>query len=238
MKLGAFICGFLASTTLASASLGGFYVGVGGGYKGVRIKEQSVSNNSGAVLFDQKRFRHSGLVGGMLGWGLQAQCLYGALEIEGFYNGANKKLYKDTSAGINTVERFSMRHNFDYGAAFRFGFTHTFFQCVKILFYARMGLEVGKWSFKYKITDPGLATGRYGTASHINRLSYTPGLGFEVMMGEKFSFRTEVRHVPIFIKHLTIPNVFGGAINANFELSNNHFRVTQNSVIATFVYHI
>lgn len=238
MKIGIMIGGFLASTAVASASLGGFYAGIGGGYNGVRIKEYSISNNSGQYLFDQKRFKGSSLWGGMIGWGLQSNCLYAGIEFETFYNNVERQLYRDISAGINTVEKFHLHHKFQYGAGLRFGFTHTFCNSVKALFFARMGAQIGKWSFKYTVTDPDLPKGKYGRASHINRLSYIPGLGIEVMMGEKFSVRGEVRYVPLFVKRLIIPNVFHGTINANFEDSTNSFRVTQNSAIMTFVYHI
>lgn len=224
-----------SSYAVSNDNFGGFFVAAGGGYNGIRTRLDGTSNVDGSVLFNKKRFNHTGIGGGIVGWGYQCHCIYLGLEVEGMFNNAEQTLLKDNTF---SQERFHSRNTFKYGGGFRFGFRQSYWHMIDILFFGRLGCQAEKWTFRYRITDAGLPGGKFSKSSHINRLNYVPGLGIEVKVWNKFSVRADVRHVPNFFKKLHIGSFTGGGAVAKFEDSRERFRVTQNSFLFTVVYHI
>lgn len=224
-----------ASQAASTRSFKGFYIGATGGYNGIRTKLEGTSNVDGSVHFDKKRFHHTSQWGGIMGWGYDSNCLYLGLEAEGMFNDADQTLLRDNSY---SRESFHARNKFKYGAGVRFGFRQTYGQIINVLFFGRLAGQAEKWTFKYNIKDTGLLSEKYNKSTHIHRLNYTPGLGVEVQVGNKFSIRGEIRHIPNFFRKLHINAFSNQQAIPKYEDSTERFRITQNSILVSIVYTI
>lgn len=176
------------------------------------------------------------MAGLMGGWGIQCHCLYGAVEADWFHNDADKTLITE-KADPSQVERFRLHHESIYGAGLRFGYTPPLSPGMQLLFFVRIGIQVGKWKWQYHIKDAGLPHGKFSKSNHVHKLSYVPGIGAELMIGKHAAIRAEFRYMPTFTKRLKIGAIPPGSAPI-FEHSTLSSRLSQTSALVTVLYHI
>ena len=177
-----------SAVTLSAANANistGFYLGATAGYGATSGKLTGAGVNGAgaqvAVNGSNDIGGNAANIGIIGGYGWVTGCMYYGGEIG--YSFENTKIRDNfnNAANVGTAE---LKRNGYFNAALRGGYLFT----PNTMFYVRLGVNWGKWTFNVPTTPTATLTGSK------NRMSFTPGLGLETAIHKNVYLRVEYNY--------------------------------------------